>query len=1277
MIDAAFALIDAALAAPNEKERAAKPHDFALGLVSVGARGHAVAHERSAASSPRLLLSALTDAAACATPPESQTARHTRLLTAELQDTSAIEGNNNNNNNDNAMMATTMMMMTWPRSADALLLVPPVPPLSRVELLVGTAAHADAPVWHELTSLVAPAHGDADNSTSAQRAPAALADFQRGTSQNVPFLPGGFTPPSSAVTHAGVLASTKAALASDSLLRLRSDELLAVAPGLRRGLTPGDSAGGDDAEDADAVLRLPPLPVPDVASLLAASAQALDREDQTEAPPATSSEAATSTATATTTAAAAAAATTTTTTTATSNAALDSALDSLVGTAEAARLRARAHEAKRTEFKWATMDATDTSKFREAVPSPAIAYPFELDHFQKASIMHIEKGESILVAAHTSAGKTVVAEYAIALAARRLTRALYTSPIKALSNQKFRDFRATFGDDNVGIITGDISLNPEASCLILTTEILRSMLYKGADLIRDVEWCVFDEIHYLNDAERGVVWEEVIIMLPEHVNLVFLSATIPNALEFSEWVGRTKQRHVYVVATNKRPVPLEHHLYTSNNELFLVRDRHGEFLAKNVAAAAKSHKDRIDADKLKAKAKGQAPGFVDHGAKPQWSQLLRHLERSELMPCVVFHFSKKKCEEVADALGANTLLLAADERRQVSAFVAHCVARLKPCDRKLQQVRRLSQLLDRGIAVHHGGLLPMMKEMVEMLFARGLVKVLFATETFAMGVNMPARCVVFGQTRKHDGREHRNLQPGEYTQMAGRAGRRGLDETGTVLICVWGEPPATDELRAMLCGTSMTLTSQFRLTYNMILNLLRVADFNVQEMMRRSFGEFHTQRLLPAQEEELARAELELTQLDAALAQQGVSDDAAQFFELAAQLATLERQVMRTALDASPRLKTLLTPGRLVVCRQQPSRYGMWVRRAGVVVAPRDGDSVRVLFITFDVDGRESAAVTRVDVSDLIDVSSQTLALKSPVSIAAGDRKAVAEALQQLSVALAAFSSGEPPLLDLVQDAKVLDIDHADRVARVRALRSRLAQMPCAKSAQLPAQFAALRQRDEVQQRVRDLKHRLSAHALALMPDFERRVQVLQVLNYVDAQRTVQLKGRVAREINTSDELILTELLFSNIFAEMSPAEAVALLSCFVFQEKVEATPRLTSTLSSICERVRGVIDSLLQLQQDCGVALDPDEYVAQFNTGLIEVVYEWASATPFAEICQLTDVLEGSIVRCIVRTHETCKELRNAARVLGNQALEEQMDKAQLLIVRDIVFSSSLYYEK
>jgi antiviral helicase SKI2 len=217
--------------------------------------------------------------------------------------------------------------------------------------------------------------------------------------------------------------------------------------------------------------------------------------------------------------------------------------------------------------------------FHTLIPNLARQYPFELDTFQKEAVYHLELGDSVFVAAHTSAGKTVVAEYAIALAEKHMTRARYTSPIKALSNQKFRDFKQTFSSNSVGILTGDVQINPEANCLIMTTEILRSMLYKGADLIRDVEFVIFDEVHYVNDAERGVVWEEVIIMLPDHINIILLSATVPNAQEFAEWVGRTKKKDIYVIYTSKRPVPLEHYLY-AGRDVHKIVDASGQFLSQ-------------------------------------------------------------------------------------------------------------------------------------------------------------------------------------------------------------------------------------------------------------------------------------------------------------------------------------------------------------------------------------------------------------------------------------------------------------------------------------------------------------------------------------------------------------------------------------------------------------------------------------------------------------------------------------------------------------------------
>lgn len=624
---------------------------------------------------------------------------------------------------------------------------------------------------------------------------------------------------------------------------------------------------------------------------------------------------------------------------------------------------------KRGGREWAHMvDVNrDMMNFHELVPDMAKDWPFELDTFQKEAVYHLENGDSVFVAAHTSAGKTVVAEYAIALAAKHMTKAIYTSPIKALSNQKFRDFRQTF--DDVGILTGDVQIRPEASCLIMTTEILRSMLYRGADLIRDVEFVIFDEVHYVNDLERGVVWEEVIIMLPEHVTLILLSATVPNTYEFASWVGRTKKKDIYVISTPKRPVPLEHYLW-ANKGMHKIVNADKKFLEKgwkdaNEALSGKEKTKGASATEIPTHQRGcrgqNQRGGPQRGGHQQrgrgtaqrgigniartgraggrttaaqdrniWVHLVQHLRKEDLLPACIFVFSKKRCEENADAL-SNQDFSTATEKSAIHMIIERSIARLKPEDRVLPQIRRLRELLSRGIAVHHGGLLPIVKEMVEILFAKTLVKVLFATETFAMGLNLPTRTVVFSGYRKHDGRSFRDLLPGEYTQMAGRAGRRGLDPVGSVMIVAPGtdEAPPVATLRQMILGDPTKLRSQFRLTYNMILNLLRVEALKIEEMIKRSFSEHATQALLPEHEKQVKLSEADLVKVkrescticdvDLEACHQASMD----FQSLTAEL--------HLGLLASPVGRRMIAPKRVVVyrkvCINSPSVYHFLTHR--------------------------------------------------------------------------------------------------------------------------------------------------------------------------------------------------------------------------------------------------------------------------------------------------------------------------------------------------------------
>ena len=339
------------------------------------------------------------------------------------------------------------------------------------------------------------------------------------------------------------------------------------------------------------------------------------------------------------------------------------------------------------------LDSTQPVKdFDEKIkPNMAMQFPFTLDPFQQNAVKCLENRESILVAAHTSAGKTVVAEYAISLAARHMTKVIYTSPIKALSNQKFRDFRNTFGD--VGLLTGDIQMHPEAFCLIMTTEVLRSMLYHGSDVIRDVEFVIFDECHYLNDPERGVVWEEVLIMLPDHIGIIMLSATIPNINEFADWVGRTKQRPIYVVQTLYRPVPLEYHLFTGSSrkhikELFKIVDKTGKWNDTEFNKAVLAKKERASNFKAGFGARGDNKGPGGHQAERQiWQTVIELLEKREGLPAVAFTLSRKRCDSNA-ALLSKMNLTTETEKSHIHSFFSRVLSRLNKSDRELPQVSK-------------------------------------------------------------------------------------------------------------------------------------------------------------------------------------------------------------------------------------------------------------------------------------------------------------------------------------------------------------------------------------------------------------------------------------------------------------------------------------------------------------------------------------------------------------------------------------------------------------
>lgn len=964
-------------------------------------------------------------------------------------------------------------------------------------------------------------------------------------------------------------------------------------------------------------------------------------------------------------------------------------------------------EAPEETVKWAIpVDVSSPcTDFDKRIPNPAFKWPFELDVFQKQAVLRLEEHESVFVAAHTSAGKTVVAEYAIALSQKHMTRTIYTSPIKALSNQKFRDFKSTFGD--VGLLTGDVQLNPEASCLIMTTEILRSMLYNGSEVIRDLEWVIFDEVHYINDAERGVVWEEVLIMLPDHVSIILLSATVPNSVEFSEWIGRIKKKHIYVISTVKRPVPLEHYLYTGNStktkkEMFMVLDATGNFLNKGYYAAVDAKKDRTSKHAQSFGTKNASQSTSASQDRAVWLTLLHFLSERQQTPVVGFTFSRTRCDDNARSL-ASVDLTSSVEKAEIHSFFQRSLSRLRGADRQLPQILLMRDLLKRGIGVHHSGILPILKEVIEMLFSRGLVKVLFATETFAMGVNMPARTVVFDSIRKHDGTGFRNLLPGEYIQMAGRAGRRGLDATGTVIIlCKTGVHDMGD-LHVMMLGKPTILQSQFRLTYTMILNLLRVEALRVTDMMKRSFSESH--RDTQAHDKQISKLKHALSSLPP-LNLEGQLSDMLDYYHTVTELRLTAQGLQHAVMESVSGLKAL-SVGRVVVVNNhqhfntlgvilQVSKESVSRTFTALVMCEKgreEGASERPDINTsshfyntalFIPEGPCSHTVQKLKLDDISAITAKTLKVipdriidnyskrQQPRFRLDPPGQAISTATQEL-LRLAEASPGGLPTLDPVNDLQLKSVDVVEGSLRLRVLQDCLRNFTCIHSPSFSEQYGHLQQKMTIQEELDKLLFLVSDQSLSLLPEYHQRIKVLQSLQYVDATGAVQLKGRVACQIS-SHELLLTELLFENALSPLAPEESAALLSCLVFTQKTQVEPHINNTLQEGIERVVSVAKRIGELQRECGITQTAEEFVGQFKFGLTEVVYCWARGMPFAEIAQLTDVQEGTVVRCIQRLDEVLKEVRHAARIVGDSVLGSKMERASLAIRRDIVFTASLY---
>lgn len=507
-------------------------------------------------------------------------------------------------------------------------------------------------------------------------------------------------------------------------------------------------------------------------------------------------------------------------------------------------------------------------------PEVETNYTFPLDPFQTCAIAAIQAGENVLVTAKTGSGKTLVGEYQIEHSLKKGGRVFYTTPIKSLSNQKFHDLKTLYGDGRVGIMTGDIKFIPQADVVVMTTEILRNLLFKigtategvgnTASLTLDgVDAVVFDEVHYFNDPARGKVWEECLILLPPRIRLVLLSATIESPDVFAQWIGEMKQVPTHLISTQYRVVPLEHRvrekLVLDEKDVF-HGDAYNDYLRylKGLDDANRRH-----ADAVKARVAGDpvvAREIRSAGFLHQMNEMIDTLNVENKLPAMFFVFSRKNCEAYADKVSST--LISASEGAAIKHMVHFHLSRF-PELLMVPQYHTLMALLMKGVAFHHSGMLPVMKEIVELLFSRGLLKILFATETFAVGINMPTKTVIFTNYRKFDGQEgHRMLRTDEYIQMAGRAGRRGKDTRGFVYYLPDRKPETLQDVRTMMTGRQQALESRMDFHYDFLLKCLLSGTTGWLGLMKQSYWYVQRQAEVQGQKEDLESLQAKYADLD-------------------------------------------------------------------------------------------------------------------------------------------------------------------------------------------------------------------------------------------------------------------------------------------------------------------------------------------------------------------------------------------------------------------------------
>ena len=900
----------------------------------------------------------------------------------------------------------------------------------------------------------------------------------------------------------------------------------------------------------------------------------------------------------------------------------------------------------------------------------AAGLPFELDPFQTDACRAVEGGRGVLVAAPTGAGKTVVGEFAVHLALHQGRKAFYTTPIKALSNQKYADFVRRYGAEQVGLLTGDTTLNGEAPVVVMTTEVLRNMLYADSATLEGLAFVVMDEVHYLADRFRGPVWEEVIIHLPAHVQLVSLSATVSNAEEFGDWLTMVRG-DTAVVVSEVRPVPLWQHVMT--------RDGIVDLYAANVDPTAPGRDPAINPDLVAALRRqdrsgpprsgpgdrgyrGRGGRRTDVGGRrpPPRFAVVEALDRDGLLPAIFIVFSRAGCAAaVEQCMAANLRLTTPEQSAQVREIVEARCAAVPSADLAVLGYWEWSQALERGIASHHAGMLPLFKETVEELFSRGLVKIVFATETLALGINMPARSVVLDRLTKWDGSAHVEITAGEYTQLTGRAGRRGIDVEGHAVVVDHGRLDPT-ALGGLASRRTYPLRSSFRPTYNMAVNLVaQVGRDRAREVLETSFAQFQADRAVVG----LARqAQTHAEALEGySTAMQCHLGDFAEYADLRRRLTDREKGASRDAArarraEAVQSLRTLRT-GDVV---EVPTG-----RRAGfaVVLDPgRDGlDGPRVTVLTSErqvrtLSGADLTRAVRVVTTVRVpkDFSQRNAAAKRDLA------SAMRSALARPPRGLENRGDDAPPTGTRTgtrdaaasggggQDAGRPDTPGRTDEATVTELRRRLRAHPCHGCSEREDHARWAERYHRLRKEYEGLLRRIEGRTSSIARLFDRVCEVLLATGHLvraEGDLRVTDAGEGLRRLYAESDLLVAECLRAGVWEGLDAPGLAAAVSAVVMESRTEE-PHAPQVPGGADGRLGRALDGTLRVWsrlEDLEVAHGVPVTRAP-DLSLVGPVHRWASGRGLAPVLAGTDLAAGDFVRWCKQVIDLLDQLAGAA---------------------------------